>query len=158
MEVGVPFVAQVEGLELAGRADFLIQVGPKPELVFLQYESSLLPFQACKNDLGVIAALVSAGERWKPGEMSSIRVFNVIDEVKQAPIYGPGRQRRLEVAVDLVKRGIQAGAYLPRFLSYVMYKTCQTCPYRALCTDGGGEMLERMDPAGYQASQSISLS
>ena len=83
--------------------------------------------------------------------MSSARVFNLIGEVRQERIYGPGRRERLEVVVEIVRRTIEARAYLPRFLRFETYPTCLACPYQSYCIEGGGDILERMDPAGHAA-------
>ena len=151
LEVDVPFVTVANDLELAGRADLLVQVERQPELVFFQYGQRLLPFKAYKNDLRIIAALLSAGERWERGQMSSVRVFNLIGDVRQERIYGPGRKERLEAVVQMVGRAIEAGGYLPRFLHFETYPTCLACPYQFYCIEGGGDILERMDPAGHAA-------
>ena len=147
--VDVPFVTGVNDLELAGRADLLVQVERQPELVFFQYGRRFLPFKAYKNDLRLIAALLSTGETWERGQMSSVRVFNVIGEVRQERIYGPGRQERLEAVVEMVRRAIEAGSYIPRFLRFETYPTCLACPYQLYCIEGGGDILERLDPAGH---------
>lgn len=149
--VEVPFVAQASGIELAGRADLLLQVEHQPELLFFQYGRCFLPFKAYKNDLRIIAALLSAGESWGRGQMNSVRVFNLIGEVRQERIYGPGRGERLETVAAMVERTIEAGGYLPRFLCFEAYPTCLTCPYQPYCIEGGGDLLERMDPAGHAA-------
>lgn len=149
--VDVPFITQANDIELAGRADLLVQMERHPELVFFQYGHRFLPFKAYKNDLRIIAALLSAGERWEQGQMSSVRVFNLIGEVRQERVYGPGRKERLEAVVEMVRRTIEAGGYLPRFLRLETYPTCLACPYQFYCIEGGGDLLERMDPAGHAA-------
>ena len=149
--VDVPFITQANDIELAGRADLLIQVERQPELVFFQYGHRFLPFKAYKNDLRITAALLSAGERWEQEQMNCVRVFNLIGEVRQERIYGPGRRERLDVVVGMVRRAIEAGAYLPRLLRFETYPTCLACPYQSYCIEGGGDILERMDPAGHAA-------
>ncbi|MBN1314590.1 MAG: hypothetical protein JXA42_03950 [Anaerolineales bacterium] len=148
LKVDIPFKTQSNDLDLSGRADLLVQVERQPELVFFQYGHRLLPFKAYKNDLRIIAALLSAGEGWQRGQMNSIRIFNLLGEVRQERIYGPGRKERLEAVVELVRRSIRAGSYLPRFLRFEAYQTCRACPYQCYCIEGGGDILERMDPAG----------
>ncbi|MBN1317207.1 MAG: hypothetical protein JXA42_17115 [Anaerolineales bacterium] len=149
LKINVPFKTQSADLELSGHADLLVQVERQPELVFFQYGHRFLPFKAYKNDLRIITALLSAGEGWKQGQMNSIRIFNLLGEVRQERIYGPGRRERLEAVIELARHSIKAGSYLPRFLHFETYQTCLACPYQRYCIEGGGDILERMDPTGH---------
>ncbi|HVP22050.1 MAG TPA: hypothetical protein VMS73_09345 [Anaerolineaceae bacterium] len=154
--IGVPTILRlVSGDTLAAKADLVILEKEATLIEVHDFSPSLVfPRTWVGRKLEVIAAFyMEAADPAKPFpqvEKVVYRHWMSGKTVERRQL----REARLIFALEAAKRGIQAGIYLPQFLSGDLSR-CRQCPAQEVCIPASGDLMEWFLPGEAEYSQQL---